>query len=46
MSYVCKIRGVIYIYTSKYDTCKNKKDLLAISLTRVVFVKEYLVIRL
>ena len=25
---------------------QNKKDLLAISLTRVVFVKEYLVIRL
>ena len=44
MSYACKIRGVIYI--SKYDTCKNKKDLLAISLTRVVFVNEYLVIRL
>ena len=39
MSYACKIRGVIY-------TSKNKKDLLAISLTRVVFVKEYLVIRL
>ena len=33
---------------AKYDKklAENKKDLLAISLTRVVFVKEYLVIRL
>lgn len=45
MSYACKIRGVIYILLNMTPV-KIKKDLLAISLTRVVFVNEYLVIRL
>ena len=44
MSYACKIRGVIYILLNM--TPVKIKDLLAISLTRVVFVNEYLVIRL